>query len=266
MQKTEKTRSLYFIKNGNFQDWGTQMTKLYEANNHILLRTQSLQPAQHSHMATHIIISMGGRMKVQCAGAEYLCQGILLPSGISHAVDTQGNPVLVFLYDCTTHVAKQIRELACIPEEACNEIAQLYADWEETAGCYGGFEKAVLSRLGITGAASDVTDERIRTAMEFIRTRSTENVTCQDAAAAVHLSQSRFSHLFREELGMTFATYRIYQRIMYVYSRMLRGASITEAALEAGFSSSAHFADVNRRVFGLSASAVTHGLTFIKVQ
>ena len=84
------------------------MTKLYEANNHILLHTQSLQPAAHSHMAAHIIISMDGSIKVQCARAEYLCHGILVPSGISHAVDTQGNAVLVFLCDCTTEVAKQI--------------------------------------------------------------------------------------------------------------------------------------------------------------
>ena len=242
------------------------MTKLYEANNHILLHTESLQPAEHSHMAAHIIISMDGSMKVQCAGAEYLCHGILLPSGVSHAVDTQGNPVLVFLYDCTTDVAKQIREIACIPEEVCKEITQLYADCDETTGSYYGFEKAVLSRLSITGAASEVSDERIRTAMEFIRTQSTEKVTCQDVAAAVHLSQSRFSHLFREQVGMTFAAYLIYQRIMYVYSQMLQGKSITEAALDAGFSSSAHFADVNRRVFGISASAITHDLAFIKVQ
>ena len=75
------------------------MAKLYEANNHILLHTQSLQPSAHRHMAAHIIISMAGSMKVQCAGAEYLCHGILLPSGVSHTVDTRGNPVLVFLYD-----------------------------------------------------------------------------------------------------------------------------------------------------------------------
>ena len=242
------------------------MTKLYEANNHILIHTGSLQPAEHSHMAAHIILSMGGGMKVRCAGGEYLCHGILLPSGASHAVDPCGNPVLVFLYDCTTAVAKQIREVACIPEEVCKEIAQLYADWAGTAGSYDRFEKAVLSRLGITGASANVTDERIRAAMEFIRAKSTEKVTCQDVADAVHLSQSRFSHLFREQVGMTFAAYLICQRILYVYTRMLRGTSITEAALEAGFSSSAHFADVNRRVFGISASTITQDLEFIKVQ
>lgn len=242
------------------------MTKLYEANNHILIHTSSLQPSKHRHMAAHIILSMGGGMKVHCDGAEYLCHGILLPSGASHAVDTCGNPVLVFLYDCTTEVAKKIREIGCIPEEACKEIARLYADWVEAADSYYGFERAVLSRLGITGAMANVTDERIRAAMKFIWAKSTEKVTCQEVADAVHLSQSRFSHLFREQVGMTFAAYLIYQRILDVYTRMLRGASITEAALEAGFSSSAHFADVNRRVFGISASTITHDLEFIKVQ
>ena len=242
------------------------MTKLYEANNHILIHTGSLQPAEHSHMAAHIILSVDGGMKVQCAGAEYLCNGILLPSGVSHAVDTCGNPVLVFLYDCTTDVAKQIREVACIPEEICKEIAKLYADMGSISVSYHGFEKAVLFRLGITGAAAEVSDERIRAAMKFIRAKATEKVTCQDVADAVYLSQSRFSHLFREQVGMTFAAYLIYQRILYVYTRMLQGTSITEAAIEAGFSGSSHFADVNRRVFGISASTITHNLEFIKIQ
>ena len=242
------------------------MTRLYDAKNHILIRTGSLQPAEHSHMAAHIIISMDGSMKAQCAGAEYLCHGILVPSGISHTVDTQGNAVLVFLYDCTTEVAQQIREVACFPEEICKEIVQLYADMESASDSYYRFEKTVLSWLGIIGAATNVTDERIQTAMKFIRAKSTEKVTCQDVADAVHLSQGRFSHLFREQVGMTFTAYLIYQRILYVYTQMLQGKSITEAALEAGFSSSAHFADVNRRVFGISASTITRNLDFIKVQ
>ena len=125
-------------------------------------------------MAAHIILSMDGSMKAQCAGAEYLCHGILVPSGISHAVDAQGNAVLVFLYDCTTEVAKQIREVTCIPEEICKEIVQLYADMESASDSYYRFEKTVLSWLGIIGAATNVTDERIQTAMKFIRANSTE--------------------------------------------------------------------------------------------
>ncbi|MBR6501302.1 MAG: AraC family transcriptional regulator, partial [Firmicutes bacterium] len=75
----------------------------------------------------------------------------------------------------------------------------------------------------------------------------------------------RFSHLFKEQVGMTFASYVVYQRILYVYYEILRGRSITEAALEAGFCSSSHFADVNRRIFGISASSIIENLEFIKV-
>lgn len=64
---------------------------------------------------------------------------------------------------------------------------------------------------------------------------------------------------------MTFAAYLIYQRLMYVYTRMISGMSITESALEAGFYSSSHFADVNRRIFGLSARCIMRNIRFIKV-
>ena len=244
------------------------MTTLYEANNHLLIHTDTIQPAQHRHMAAHIIVSLDECLTVQADGMEYLCHGIMLPSDVSHTVDSQNHRMLVFLYDSTTDVSKQIQKITCIPEASCRKIARLYDDLEMSYAPqnYGLFEKAALAELGITGSASQTNDERILSAMGYIRSMSSEKVTCQAVADAVHLSQSRFSHLFREQVGMTFAAYLIYQRIMVVYTRMLLGKSITEAALAAGFSSSAHFADVNRRVFGIPASAIVHDMTFIKVQ
>ncbi|MBQ2879752.1 MAG: helix-turn-helix domain-containing protein [Anaerotignum sp.] len=58
----------------------------------------------------------------------------------------------------------------------------------------------------------------------------------------------------------------IYQRLLSVYTQLLKGKTITEAALEAGFSSPSHFADVNRRIFGLSATNITRNLHFIKIE
>ena len=81
------------------------MTKLYEANNHILIHTGYDNPTKHSHMAAHIIISTGGEMHITSNGTEYKCHGVLVPSGVSHMVDTYGKAVLVFLYDCTSDIA-----------------------------------------------------------------------------------------------------------------------------------------------------------------
>ena len=243
------------------------MTKIYEANNHILIHAGYADPVEHSHMAAHIMVCLDGEMCVMSDGTEYLCHGIMIPSGISHKVDTYEKDVLVFLYDCTTSVAKQIENIRCLANENCDGIIKLYMDMQQdcTGGCYKKFETSVLELLGITDSMHQISDERVVAAMNYIQKKSSEKISCRDVAEKVHLSPGRFSHLFKEQVGMTFAAYVIYQRIIFAYTLIILGKSITEAALTAGFSSSAHFADVNRRVFGISAGVIIRDLAIIKV-
>lgn len=243
------------------------MTRLYESCNHILLCSRNSDPGQHCHMAAHIIIAREQNMTALLDGKKCACRGILIPPGTSHSIDSHNHPVLVFLYDSTTRTAAGIREVRILPESECDRICRLFSEFEKDGSplAYRSFENSLLAVLGLE-SGSGVTDQRILTAMEKIRAGLSEPVSCRDVADAVFLSQSRFSHLFRQQVGMTFAAYLIYQRLLYVYTRILAGSSITEAALEAGFSSSTHFAEVNRRVFGLSASSITKNLEFIKVQ
>ena len=78
-------------------------------------------------------------------------------------------------------------------------------------------------------------------------------------------SMQIYKSLSISTMGMTFSAYLIYQRIMKVYAEVIHGKSVTEAALDAGFSSSAHFADVNRRVFGISVRNLSQDLTYTKI-
>ena len=205
------------------------MTKLYEASNHILIHAGYDNPVMHRHMAAHIISSMGGKMCITSGDAEYLCYGAVIPSGIPHMVNTYGNAALVFLYDCTTDIAKQIQTIRYISEECCQKIMAFYTNFEHacTTEKYYRFERFVLTQLGFTDITPCVKDERIVTAIEYIRSKSFEKLSCKAVADAVYLSQSRFSHLFKEQVGMTFAAYMIYQRIMYVYAQVRQGKTIT---------------------------------------
>ena len=243
------------------------MTKMYEAKNHILIHTDGIQPEEHKHGAAHIMVSIDGTMRVASRNVEYVCRGIVIPSGIYHEVDTFGKNVLVFLYDSTTIVSKQIKEIRSISEECCEAIVEVYLAFEKQCNAenYCEFENDVLSHLGFETSICSEIDERIVSSMKYIRSRITEEITCEECAQNALLSQSRFSHLFKEQVGMTFASYVVYQRILYVYYEILRGRFITEAALEAGFCSSSHFADVNRRIFGISASSIIENLEFIRV-
>lgn len=239
------------------------MTRMYESDNHILILAGYSDPGEHSHKAAHLIVSLGQEMTVRSAGQEIACRGILIPSGAAHSVDTNGSPTLVFLYDSTTRVAARIKGVQPLPEAVCDGVHGLFAEFEKD-GDYPHFEKELSSLLGFQPGCS-VTDRRILSAMNTIRAGLSEPLVCRDVAASVFLSESRFSHLFRQQVGMTFAAYVICQRLMYVYTKILSGSSITESALEAGFSSSAHFAEVNRRVFGLNAGSITKNLVFTKL-
>ena len=241
------------------------MTKIYDATHHILIHTGYVNPAEHRHMAAHILFSLSGSLSVTSAGTEYRCHGVMIPSGVPHQVDTNGSNALVFLYDCTTDTARQIRTIQGIPETTCRQIIAAYSALTAQPDDYLLFEQFLLEQCGITGSVCGMTDPRIRSAMEYIRAQISRPIRCREVAEAVHLSQSRFSHLFKQQTGMTFAAYWIYQKIMSVYTGMVRGSSITDAALDAGFSSSAHFADVHRRLFGIPASRITQDMTFFKV-
>ena len=139
------------------------MTKIYEAKNHLLIRTGYENPAEHCHMAAHMIISMKGSVKVQAGNETWQCHGVLIPSGVSHVIDTDGNPVLVFLYDSTTSVAMEIQNVRILDKEDCEKITALYAVFEkhETTENYQIFEEGVLKQLGINIRSECVTDERI---------------------------------------------------------------------------------------------------------
>lgn len=243
------------------------MTRIYESRSHILISTGYADPVEHCHKAAHLIISMNQNMTVSSGNLRFFCRGVLIPSGVTHSIGTQNDCTLVFLFDSTTKAAAKIKEIQLLPETSCDVICSLFSEFEADGSdnAYLRFENHVLKMLGLDPDCN-VTDERILSAMKQIRTHLCEPLFCRDVAEFVCLSQSRFSHLFRQQVGMTFSAYLVYQRLLYVYTRILSGAAITEAALEASFSSSSHFADVNRRVFGLPASDITKDLTFIKVQ
>ena len=243
------------------------MTKIYEARNHLLIVSGYDDPAVHSHTAVQIIISLGSELEAVINENRVLCQGIVIPSNVVHQIHTHGTAALVFLYDSTTDVAKQAKEIQVLPAIACERIITAYHAFQRNATLYAykTLNTCLLECVNVLEECSDVRDERIREAIQYIRANLSGKLSCQEVADTVCLSQSRFSHLFREQVGMTFASYVIYQRILYVYAAVFEGKSITEAIIDAGFSSSSHFADVHRRVFGLPITNVTRNCLFIKV-
>lgn len=99
-----------------------------------------------------------------------------------------------------------------------------------------------------------VVDPRIVVAAGRIREDPATAVSSRELAAEAGLSESRFLHLFRDELGTSLRRYRIWVRLVHAGTAIAAGANMTEAAMKSGFASPSHLSDRFKTTFGLSAS------------
>jgi len=73
-----------------------------------------------------------------------------------------------------------------------------------------------------------------------------------EVADSLHLSESRFLHLFSEQMGIAWRPFLLWHRMICAINAIVKGASATEAAHQAGFSDSAHLSRTFRNLFGMS--------------
>ncbi|MCK7543919.1 AraC family transcriptional regulator [Marinobacter bryozoorum] len=98
-------------------------------------------------------------------------------------------------------------------------------------------------------------DPRVLAVARRIRTSLHNAPPLARLAREVDLSESRLEKLFKEQAGLPITQYRVRYRVFISTIIMALGYSVTEAALLAGFSNSAHLSRCYRQVNGLTPSS-----------
>ena len=99
-------------------------------------------------------------------------------------------------------------------------------------------------------------DSRIDKTMEIIRLDPGNNFSQEYLASSVGLSSSRFRHLFRDHSDIPYRRYRMWRRVVFAMDTLHKVDNLTYAAMEAGFTDSAHFNRCFRDTFGVKPSLV----------
>ncbi|MBL0122271.1 MAG: helix-turn-helix transcriptional regulator [Betaproteobacteria bacterium] len=95
-------------------------------------------------------------------------------------------------------------------------------------------------------------DSRVDTALTFLR-ESPELYGSIDALAEkVHLSPSRFAHVFKTAVGVPVRRYVLWMKLRRALDLAIAGDSLTTAALSAGFADSAHLSRTVRAMMGIA--------------
>lgn len=109
-------------------------------------------------------------------------------------------------------------------------------------------------------------DPRIAHVLERIRSDPAGQALAQDCAEQVHLSLSRFLHLFKSEVGAPFRRFRTWKRARSLLHHVVdQNSSLTDVALGTGYPDSTHFSHSIRQIYGLKPRDIFAGSRKLRV-
>jgi AraC-like DNA-binding protein len=94
-------------------------------------------------------------------------------------------------------------------------------------------------------------DRRLRRVTEHLRAHPDSEATLEDLAQWAGSSCRTIARLFLAETGMNFARWRDHLRIILAMDMLVRGCSITQAALDLGYQSQSGFTTMFTRIMGM---------------
>ena len=215
----------------------------------------------HAHHAVQIVISLGGQFRLWLADAELAAPYAAVAPDARHRFDARGDYAILFVEPesragraivAATFGCGDLCELPAVSFDGLG--AQLAALGRTPAP--SADELVTIGQVLIDGLANDDSqgqiDARIQDVIDWVAQDRDPPLTLHSAARMAGLSPSRLSHLFVEQTGLSFRTYRLWIRLTCAVRLMTEGLTLTAVAHEAGFSDSAHFSRTFRRMFGLA--------------
>jgi AraC-like DNA-binding protein len=206
----------------------------------------------HRHAAPVIVVGLDGPVRFTAGGREHVGRAVAVAPGFEHAVDARGGRLGLFLMPAHAVGGDlPVRELG------------RSRTWRELGEALAAGDLTDLAAIDASFARDNPharpLDDRLHEAIAGLLDRLDENVSIDEAADSVGLSASRLMALAHAQIGAPLRTYRRWLRAIRVAREYAAGASLTQAALSAGFASSAHLAMAAREHFGIRPSDVlTH--------
>ena len=217
----------------------------------------------HSHHAIQISLALGGWFQLDTEDAHLRSEVAAVAADTKHVINAEGLTGIVFIEPesaagrAITRRLFAERELVAVETETVGDFRERLAAASTTQDDQQlvGLGRELVSALS-AGVTVSETDPRIRKVIAWAAKQIDQPISLSDALAVGGLSASRLRHLFVEQTGLPFKTYLLWLRLTRAVEVVAGGASLTQAAHEAGFSDSAHFSRTFRRMFGVPAAAL----------
>ncbi len=220
----------------------------------------------HRHHAVQIVVAGTQPIQAWLAGKELQSSfGMIIGTDTAHRLLPTRTPFLLLLLEGQSRLARALnRRIDAGASDLTQAQRDALWDWWLEQGEAAKDPRAALAQVFAVAdepaACGSPGAHRVVQTLQHLPTLPTLPRTLSDLAADAALSPSRFAHLFRQQTGMAVRPYLRWLRLQRALLALVRGASLTEAALAAEFADGAHLSRTCRHHLGLAPSAIIAAL------
>jgi AraC-like DNA-binding protein len=198
------------------------------------------------------------------ANQRRTCRSVLIPPGCMHEIHTGTVKMAILFLDPESEHYTILRDAMmegtwqCLyrlthEEQALAMVRNLRRSDCGSATVYKVLE-IIIDPEQIAPHTRHSLDTRIHRVVQLIKEDISQSSSVEALADSIHLSPTRLVHLFKEQTGVPIRRFRQWHRMKAVAALVAAGENLTDAALNAGFSDSAHFSRAFRNMFGMKPS------------
>ncbi|MDQ3279920.1 MAG: AraC family transcriptional regulator [Acidobacteriota bacterium] len=227
---------------------------------------------QHAHHALQIVITMEGEAAIREEEQEWRSgRGIIVPPNVVHSyAGRRAFTAMLFIDpDSVEGVWLQSTiggKTTIVPEGRVLPAAaalRTFCERPFESMDFGSLIRFAVESLCAGAPPARQADARVRKALDAIASSEDLRLSLEEVAASVHLSPTRFQHLFKQQVGLPFRRYILWRKVMRAMVAIAQERTLTDAAQRADFADAAHLTRTFHQMFGLPPSALMQGELFV---
>ena len=223
----------------------------------------------HTHASHQLLFAASGAMTVTGDRTSWMIppgRAVVIPAGCPHAIRMWGEVAMRSLYFPVTAAAPAFNGNSCrvisvspLLRELILRVADLAA-LDAREAVEARLMSVLMDELEMARVEPLLlplpSDPRARRAAEWVLKHPADGTTATALARQCGLSVRTLERLFRADTGMRFGLWRQKARLLESVRVLVGGGSVTDAALESGYSSVSAYIAAFKQTFGCTPGAM----------
>lgn len=252
-----------------------EKTRVYILNDTILIQGLTFDAKTHSHHAIKILINLDDDNKIMLNEIPLCTNTILLDADIKHKLFACNHQSIILLVNPDSIIGNHLRQEYLKSDSIYAKNLEYSSDLKNCIlkSCQEQLSKNEIENIlnevfskfrGVEWRVYHI-DNRIERVLSEIHNLDEKKISIAELASVINLSESRFMHIFKDEVRIPFRKYLSWLRILHAIKLLSKGRSVTESAMDSGFTDVSHLHKTFAWFFGVNFSTYLNNSRFLQV-